>query len=98
TKIRMDNQLQSLGQVKATIVDMAIKFGPKLVVAIIILTAGYLVGRWAGRVLERLLVRFKLEAPIRLLLMRVCWALVFGLFIIMALQNLGVELLPLIAG
>ena len=94
----MDNQLQSLDQVKATVVDMAIKFGPKLVVAIVILVAGYVVGRWTGRAVGRLLERFKLEPPVRLLLMRVCWIFVFGLFAIMALQNLGVELLPLIAG
>jgi small conductance mechanosensitive channel len=94
----MDDQLQSLDRVKATVIDMAIKFGPKLVVAILILTAGYLVGRWVGRLLERLLVRLKLEAPVRSLLVRVAHIAVFGLFAIMALQNLGVELLPLIAG
>ena len=94
----MDTQLQSIDQVKATILDMAIKFGPKLVVALVILFAGYVVGRWVGRLLDRLLQRFKLEPPVRSLLVRVAQVLVFGLFAIMALQNLGVELLPLIAG
>ena len=94
----MNNQLQSLDQVKASILDMAIRFGPKLLVAIIILVAGYLVARWAGRMLERVLVSFKLEPPVRSLLVRTGEILVVGLFAIMALQNLGVELLPLIAG
>jgi len=94
----MDSQLQSLDQVRATILDMAIKFGPKLLVAILILVAGYMVGRWAGRLLERMLGRFKLEPPVRSLLVRILQILVFGIFAIMALQNLGVELLPLIAG
>lgn len=94
----MNNQLQSLDQVKASILDMGIRFGPKLLVAIIILVAGYLVGRWTGGILERMLVRLKLEAPVRSLLVRVSQVLVIGLFAIMALQNLGVELLPLIAG
>lgn len=94
----MGNQLQSLDQVKASILDMGIRFGPKLLVAILILVAGYLVGRWAGRLLERMLVRFKFEAPVRSLLVRTGEILVIGLFAIMALQNLGVELLPLIAG
>ena len=44
----MNNQLQSLDQVKAAILDMSVRFGPKLLVAIVILVAGYLVGRWAG--------------------------------------------------
>jgi Small-conductance mechanosensitive channel len=94
----MNNQLQSLDQVKVSILDMGIRFGPKLLVAIIILVAGYLVGRWTGGILERLLARFKLEAPVRSLLVRTTRVLVMGLFAIMALQNLGVELLPLIAG
>lgn len=94
----MGDQFQSLDQVKASAIDMVIKFGPKLVVAIIILVAGYTVGRWVGAMLERLLVRFKLEAPIRSLLVRIAQLVVISLFAIMALQNLGVELLPLIAG
>ena len=94
----MNNQLQSLDQIKASMLDMAIRFGPKLLVAIIILVAGYLVGRWAGRILERLLVRFKFEPPVHSLLVRTCEILVIGLFAVMALQNLGVELLPLLAG
>lgn len=94
----MDNSLQSLDQVKASALDMAVRFGPKLMVAIIILAAGYMVGRWVGSLLERLLVRLKLEVPVRALLVRIAQILVLGLFAIMALQNLGIELLPLIAG
>ena len=94
----MGNQLQGLDQVKASILDMGVRFGPKLLVAIIILVAGYLVARWVGGLLGRLLARFKLEPPVRSLLVRTGEVLIVGLFAIMALQNLGVELLPLIAG
>jgi small conductance mechanosensitive channel len=94
----MDKSLQSLDQVKASALDMAVRFGPKLIVAIIILIAGYMVGRWVGSLLERALVRSKLETPVRSLLVHIAQLVVLGLFAIMALQNLGVELLPLIAG
>lgn len=94
----MGDQLQALDQVRTTAIDLGMKFGPKLLVAILILAAGYLVGRWAGRVSARMLERFRLEPPVRALLERVVRLLVLGLFAIMALQNLGVELLPLIAG
>lgn len=94
----MNNQLQSLDQIKAAVLDMAIRFGPKLVVAIVILMAGYVVAGWAGGMLERLLTRLRLELPVRTLLVRTGRILVVGLFAILALQNLGVELLPLIAG
>ena len=94
----MGNQLESLDQVKAAILDMAVRFGPKVLVAISILVAGYIVSRWVGGMFARLLKRFKLEPPVRSLLVRISRIVVIGLFAIMALQNLGVELLPLIAG
>jgi small conductance mechanosensitive channel len=94
----MNDQFQTIDQVKATAIDMVLKFGPKVLVAAAIMVAGHFVGRWLGRMFEQLLVRFKLEAPVRSLLVRVAYLIVLVLFAIMALQNLGVELLPLIAG
>lgn len=94
----MDTSLQSLDQIRASALDMAVRFGPKVVVAILILCAGYMVGRWVGHGLERLLVRLNLEAPVRSLLIRIAQVCVLAVFAIMALQNLGIELLPLIAG
>jgi small conductance mechanosensitive channel len=94
----MGDQLQALDQVRSTAIDLGMKFGPKLVVAILILFAGVLVGRWAGRATLRVLARLNLDPPVRSLLERGVRLLVLGLFAIMALQNLGVELLPLIAG
>lgn len=94
----MDTSMQSLDQIRASALDMAVRFGPKVIVAILILLAGYVVGRWVGRGLERLLVRLNLEAPVRSLLVRIAQIFVLAIFAIMALQNLGIELLPLIAG
>ena len=94
----MDESLQSLDQVTTTAIDLAVKFAPKALVAVLILVAGFYAGRWAGRGLMRALARVHLEPPVRALLGRVTEVLVLGLFAIMALQNLGVELLPLIAG
>lgn len=94
----MNDQLQALDQVKATAIDLGMKFGPRLLVAVLILVAGYVVAGWAGRVTLRMLERFHLEPPIRMLVERGVHIFVLALFAIMALQNLGVELLPLIAG
>jgi small conductance mechanosensitive channel len=89
---------RALDQVKITAIDLAVKFGPKLLVAILILIAGFVVGRWAAGTVNRMLERFKLDAPVRRLLGGGVRALVLAIFAIMALQNVGVELLPLIAG
>jgi len=94
----MNEQFVVLDQAKSTLIDLAIRFGPKLVVALMILVVGFFVGRWLGRVTEGMLKKLAIDAPVRQLLVRLLRLLVRGLFLIMALQNLGVELLPLIAG
>ena len=94
----MNEHVESLSQVKATVVDLAIRFGPKVFVAVVIVVAGVIVGRWVGKAMARGLKKFDLESPVRDLLVRAVKILILGMFSIMALQNLGVELLPLIAG
>ncbi len=94
----MNASLASIGQLKSRALDLAIQFGPKLFVALAILIAGFFASRWAGRWLARRLSRMELEPPVRELLARAAAALTFCLFAILALENLGVELLPLIAG
>jgi small conductance mechanosensitive channel len=94
----MNPDLSTLNHVRDQLIDLGIRFGPKLVVAILILLAGTIVARWVAGGAQRALSRIDLEPPVRLLLVRVARALVVALFAIIALQNLGVELLPLIAG
>ncbi|MBS0393300.1 MAG: mechanosensitive ion channel family protein [Proteobacteria bacterium] len=94
----MEKDLDAIGHVKSVMLDHALRFGPKLVVAVLILVVGVLVGRWVGRVVARGLRRFEFEPPVRLLMVRAVRVVVFALFLILALQNLGIELLPLIAG
>jgi small conductance mechanosensitive channel len=96
--MRMDNNLDAINHAKNEIIDLAIRFGPKVLVAVLVLIAGVMVGGWIGRATERGLARMELEPPVRLLMVRLVRVVVFGLFAILALQNLGVELLPLIAG
>lgn len=94
----MNQQVEVLDQARRTAVDLAIQFGPKVLAALAVLVVGFYVGRWVGRLFERMLARLELEPPVAQLLVRLVRLAVFGLFLIMALQNLGVELLPLIAG
>ena len=94
----MNNALDPLGHAKDSMIDLAIRFGPKLLAAIIILVAGAFVAGWVARMSARGLERLELEPPVRQLLTRAARVLILGLFVILALQNLGVELLPLIAG
>jgi len=94
----MESELKTLTQAQSTMMDMALRFGPRVLVALLIIAAGLIVARWVGRACDRGLHRIQLEPPARLLIVRTVRVLVLALFAIVALQNLGVELLPLIAG
>jgi small conductance mechanosensitive channel len=94
----MADTLETIEQVRSTAIDLAMKFGPKVLAALLILALGYFVGRWTSRWLDRALGHVEMEPPVRTLIVRIARAVISVLFVIMALQNLGVELLPLIAG
>jgi small conductance mechanosensitive channel len=94
----MNDGSYTLAQVKNTLIDLAIRFGPKLLTAIVIIVIGVITSGWVARATARRLHRLDLEPPLRMLLTRVARALVILLFALLALENLGVEILPLIAG
>jgi small conductance mechanosensitive channel len=94
----MNEQLQSLQRVHGSVLEIAVSYGPRVLAAVLILVAGLVVGRWVVRWMEPALAKFDLEPSVRGLIARLVRLLVGGLFLMVALQNLGVELLPLIAG
>jgi small conductance mechanosensitive channel len=94
----MGANLGNLDQVTATAIDLGMRFGPKVLVALLMLAAGYAAARWAGAATQRMLERMHLEAAAVGLATRGTRIFVIALFAVMALENLGVELLPLLAG
>jgi len=94
----MAASMETIEQVRTTVVDLVVKFGPRVLAALLILAIGYIAARWAASWLERALLHVEMEPPVRSLIVRLARMLVSVLFLIMALQNLGVELLPLVAG
>ncbi len=94
----MNDEVATISHAKNTFIELAIRFGPRLLTALLIVFAGIFASGWVSRWFTQFLGRWDLEPPVRLLLSRIAWTLSFALFALMALQNLGVELLPLIAG
>jgi small conductance mechanosensitive channel len=94
----MNEQAATISHARDTILDLLIRFGPRLLTAALILVIGLVVSRYISRWLAGALGRRDLEPPVRLLLTRTASAICVLLFAVLALQNLGVELLPLIAG
>jgi small-conductance mechanosensitive channel len=94
----MNPSLASIEHARNSLIDLGLRVGPRLLAALLIFGVGVLVSGWVARWLARGLSRIELEPPVRELLTRIGRVLVLLLFVVMALQNLGVELLPLIAG
>lgn len=94
----LSGQLAAVSQAQSKLIELGMEFGPRLLAAVLILAMGFYVGRWVGRMLDKMLLKMSLDITIRQLLVRIARMLVQILFLIMALQNLGVDLLPLIAG
>jgi len=94
----MNDQAAAISHVKDTLIEEAIHFGPRLLTAALILIIGIFVSNWVSRWVTKFVSYRELEPPVRLLLARIAGAFCFTVFALMALQNLGVELLPLLAG
>ncbi len=66
--------------------------------AAIFLVVGVFVGKWVGNAISRTLEKKGFEPPIRMLMVRVSRALIFGMALMVALQTLGYNLIALITG
>ena len=72
--------------------------GGGIFAALLILAIGFVIGRWLGKLLERTLERRHLEPPVRMLIVRIVRMLVLAFALVLAAQNIGVEVMPLVAG
>ena len=94
----MTNQLASIEYLKQKGMDLAVTYGGKVIVAALIMTAGYFAAQWVVKMVDRGIKRFSFEPPVHLLMLRMVRGLVLALFLLIALTNLDIQLLPLIAG
>lgn len=94
----MTNQLAAIEHAKEKAIDLSMQYGPKVLVAVVIMVGGFFAARWFSGVCERWLAKLELEPPVRQLILRLVRMLVMLLFLLIALTNLDIQLLPLIAG
>lgn len=94
----LTNQLDTIAHAKEKVIDLTIQFGPKLFAATLIMVVGVFVARWIAGLFQRWISKLELEPPVRLLLIRMIRLFVLAVFALLAMSNLGFELMPLIAG
>jgi len=73
-------------------------YGPKALAAVVIFIVGLLLARRVGKIMMATLGKREMEPPVRMLFVRLTKLFVMLLAILIAVQQLGVELWPLIAG
>lgn len=84
--------------VKDQVVEFLIKYGFQIVGGLIIFICGLFIAGALGRLVQRSLVRFKLEKPVELLLVRVSKLIVIALTAVLTVAKMGVDIAPLVAG
>jgi small conductance mechanosensitive channel len=75
-----------------------VRYGFQVLGAAVILAAGAFLARWVGALIQRWLGRHDLEPPVKLLLVRVVKMVVVAFALLVALDQLGFQIAPLIAG
>src|SRR5262245_55468522 len=86
-----------MNNIKDLVTNFFVQYGLQLVGAILILTVGFLISRWAGVALDGWTERKQLEPPLRKLIVRVLRLLVLLLTLVIALDKCGVSITPMIA-
>lgn len=80
------------------IIEYLLNHGMQILTAIGILIAGLFVSKWLGNFFQRWLTKKNFEPQLKSLIIRVIKIIILGLFLIMALGQIGVQITPLLAG
>ncbi len=80
------------------ITQYVVQYGFRIMGAILVIVAALFVANSVGRLFERWLNEQDLEPPLRLLLLRLLKVLLVLLGVLIALDQLGVQIAPLVAG
>jgi small conductance mechanosensitive channel len=79
-------------------IDLVIRYGLQILGAIAVLAVGFLLAKWAGNLAYKTLLKQEMELPVRTLLVRVVKIVVLAFTLVVALDQFGVQVAPLIAG
>lgn len=93
----MQEQLDLIEQVYELIVNFVVAYSFQLLGAVLVLILGFLVGGWVSRALLRIQEKRGVDVTLRALIASTVRIMVVGLFLIIALSQMGISITPLIA-
>ena len=93
----ISEQLDLINQVYELLIDLAVNWSFKLVGALIVLIAGFIVGRWVANLLLRVMEKRDVDVTLRQFIASTVRLIVLIMFGVIALNQLGISITPLIA-
>jgi small conductance mechanosensitive channel len=90
-------QLELVTQIYQTLVDFLVGYSFQILGAIIVVIAGFVVGRWVSSALLKLQERRNVDVTLRQFIASTVRLIVIVMFLIVALSQLGISITPLIA-
>lgn len=90
--------IEAVDHATRNLTELVIRYGPRVLTALVILLIGGWLARRIGRSFNGLLERRAMDPPLRLVLVRALSGLLVMFALLLALQNLGIEIVPLLAG
>ncbi len=93
----MQEQFGLLEEVYTLIVNFAVTYSFQLLGAVIVLIVGYIIGGWLSRLLLTVLEKRDVDVTLRLFIASAGRLIIVGMFLIIALSQMGISITPLIA-
>jgi small conductance mechanosensitive channel len=94
----VNSATSTIEEVQKKVVGFLTDYGIQIIGALIILSIGAFIARWAGRKVDQWLSTKRVEPPVRILSVRVIRLVIFALAVVLALDKFGVPITPMIAG
>jgi small conductance mechanosensitive channel len=94
----LDKTAQAILTAQDAIIKFFIEYGFKIFGAAVIIFCGWMLARWLGRFLTSRLDKVEIEPPIKVLMVRAVKFVVIAFTMLIAVQKLGVDIMPLVAG
>ncbi len=93
----LSQQMELLTQVYQLLVDLAVNWSFKLVGAVLVLIAGFIVGRWVANLILGVMAKRDVDVTLRQFIASTIRLIILVMFGIVALNQLGISITPLIA-
>jgi len=90
-------QLDLINRVYELLIDLAVNWSFKLLGALVVLIAGFMVGRWVANLLSRVMEKRDVDVTLRQFIASTLRLIVIIMFGVIALNQLGISITPLIA-